>query len=77
MMILINKNIGMRIVLLILIAVAFCHTGYAQQKAKDKPNIIFIIADDLNDCVEGLGGHPQAKTPNMDRLAKQGVRFMN
>jgi arylsulfatase A-like enzyme len=72
-----NKYIEMKFALLILIAVAFCYTGYAQQKVKDKPNIIFIIADDLNDCVEGLGGHPQAKTPNMDRLAKQGVRFTN
>lgn len=42
-----------------------------------KPNIIIIIADDLNDSIEGMGGHPQAKTPHLDRLAGRGVRFQN
>lgn len=41
----------------------------------DRPNVIFIICDDLNDYVEGFGGHPNAVTPNMTRLAKSGVRF--
>jgi len=39
------------------------------------PNILFIAVDDLNDWVGHLGGHPQAKTPNIDRLARQGVSF--
>lgn len=42
-----------------------------------KPNILFIICDDLNDAITGFGGHPQAKTPNLDRLAKRGIRFTN
>ena len=33
--------------------------------------------DDLNDWVGCLGGHPQAKTPNLDRLAASGVLFDN
>jgi arylsulfatase A-like enzyme len=41
------------------------------------PNILVIVCDDLNDAVEGMGGHPQAKTPNIDRLMSQGVRFVN
>ncbi len=41
------------------------------------PNVLFIIADDLNDWVGWLGGHPQSRTPNMDRLAKLGMRFTN
>lgn len=45
--------------------------------AKGKPNVLFIVADDLRDYVGWMGGHPQAKTPNMDRLAKMGVRFTN
>ena len=45
--------------------------------AQDKPNVIFIITDDLNDYQGIFGGHPQAKTPNIDRLAESGVRFMN
>ncbi len=37
--------------------------------AAQKPNVLFIAIDDLNDWVGCLGGHPQAQTPNMDRLA--------
>lgn len=40
-----------------------------------KPNVLFIAIDDLNDWIGCLGGHPQAKTPNIDRLAKRGVLF--
>ena len=42
-----------------------------------KPNVLFIVADDLRDYAGWMGGHPQAKTPNMDRLAAMGMRFMN
>ena len=45
--------------------------------AADKPNILFIAIDDLNDWVGPLQGHPQVKTPNMDRLAKRGTTFTN
>ena len=45
--------------------------------AADKPDILFIAIDDLNDWVGPLGGHPQAKTPNIDRLAKMGMTFTN
>ena len=37
----------------------------------------FIAIDDLNDWTGLLGGHPQAKTPNLDRLMKRGVSFTN
>ncbi|MCP5518210.1 MAG: sulfatase [Verrucomicrobiales bacterium] len=42
-----------------------------------RPNVLFIAIDDLNDWVGPLGGHPQAQTPNMDRLAARGVTFLN
>lgn len=44
---------------------------------KTKPNVLFIAIDDLNDWVGCLGGHPQAITPNMDRLASQGTVFLD
>lgn len=47
------------------------------KKGKGSLNILTIICDDLNDSIEGMGGHPQAKTPNIDRLMKRGVRFTN
>ena len=42
-----------------------------------RPNVLMIIADDLNDWVGCLGGHPDAKTPNIDRLARRGLLFAN
>ena len=50
---------------------------YSESEASRKPNVVFIIADDLNDSINGFGGHPQAHTPNLNRLAKMGVRFTN
>jgi len=43
----------------------------------DAYDILFIAVDDLNDWVGYLGGHPQAITPNIDRLAARGLAFMN
>ena len=42
-----------------------------------KPNVLFIAVDDLNDWVGCMSGHPQTRTPNIDRLAKSGVLFTN
>jgi len=47
----------------------------APATAADRPNVLFIAVDDLNDWVGSLGGHPQAKTPNIDALAARGVNF--
>ncbi len=45
--------------------------------AADRPNVLFIAIDDLNHWVTHLGRNPQARTPNIDRLAKMGVTFRN
>lgn len=42
-----------------------------------KPNVLFIAIDDLNDWTGCLGGHPDVKTPHLDRLAQRGVLFAN
>jgi arylsulfatase A-like enzyme len=44
---------------------------------RTSPNVLFLAVDDLNDWVGCLGGHPQARTPNIDRLASRGVLFEN
>ena len=43
--------------------------------ASAKPNILFILADDLGYSDLGCYGAPVIQTPTIDRLAKQGVRF--
>ena len=49
--------------------------GHAQNAGR--PDVLFIAIDDLNDWVGVLGGHPQAKTPNIDALAARGMVFTN
>ena len=41
------------------------------------PYVVLIPVDDLNDWIGCLGGHPQTRTPNIDRLAARGVLFEN
>ena len=43
----------------------------------ERPNIIFILTDDQRWDAMGCAGHPWLKTPNMDRLAREGVMFRN
>ena len=42
-----------------------------------RPNILFIMADQMRADLMGCAGNPAAKTPNLDWLASQGVRFKN
>jgi len=44
---------------------------------ESRPNIIFILTDDQRYDAMGCAGHPFLKTPNMDRLAAEGVLFKN
>lgn len=48
----------------------------AEEKADSgQPHVLFIAVDDLNDWIGALGGHPQTRTPNLDRLFAEGVKF--
>jgi arylsulfatase A-like enzyme len=40
-----------------------------------RPNVLFLVIDDLNHWVGYLGRNPQTKTPNIDKLATRGVWF--
>ena len=42
-----------------------------------KPNIVFLLADDMGYADLSSYGSPDAKTPNIDRLAAEGVKFTN
>ncbi|WP_242091872.1 sulfatase family protein [Aestuariivivens sediminicola] len=52
-------------------------TGVSDQTGIEKPNIIFIYADDLGYGDVSAYGATEINTPNMDRLAQNGVRFTN
>lgn len=41
----------------------------------DSPNVLMIVLDDQNDWVGCLNGHPDTRTPNIDRLAQRGTLF--
>jgi N-acetylglucosamine-6-sulfatase len=51
-------------------------TGFAQGQ-EEPPNIVFILSDDHRWDALSYLGHPIAETPNMDRLAQEGVIFEN
>jgi N-sulfoglucosamine sulfohydrolase len=53
--------------------VLMCWVTYAQ--ANEKPNMVFILADDMNRDTWGVYGSVDCKTPNIDQLAGEGLRF--
>jgi iduronate 2-sulfatase len=65
-----------KVVLFFLLALLAFENSYSQSN-KLKRNVLFIICDDLNDYQGIFGGHPQAKTLNIDKLAASSVQFVN
>ena len=61
------------LVSLILATICLAPSSQAEER---KPNILLLLSDDLNTALSGFG-HPQCKTPQLDALAKRGVRFEN
>ncbi|TRX66429.1 sulfatase [Carboxylicivirga sp. M1479] len=67
-----KRTVNLFCLLLLLI-----HQACQQPTMVKQPNVLFIAIDDLNDWTSSLGGHPQAITPNLDRLAQMGTTFTN
>lgn len=76
-----TKTVEFAIFILFLGLIVSCSSVPKENQDKTegkKPyNVLFIFADDLNASVEGFGGQPQTLTPNIDKLASEGVRFTN
>jgi len=64
------------ILFIALIVVVLNQAARCEAAKASKLNVLFLICDDLN-CDLGCYGHPQVKSPNIDRLAKNGVQFQN
>lgn len=62
----------MRLIAVLLPVMTLSGRTFAQTQ---RPNIIFIITDDQRADWLGVAGHPSLKTPNIDRLAREGTRF--
>jgi arylsulfatase A len=61
--------------IIFLLLVAFFSVNVIAQKAAKQPNIILILADDLGYGDIGAYGQQKVKTPNLDRMAKEGMKF--
>ena len=60
-------------IILLLLSAAIASSA----RAADRPNIIFILMDDMRwDCMS-IAGHPFLKTPNLDRIGREGAHFKN
>ena len=70
-----HKRIGQASFLIVMLSASLLPASFTQgQTSVRRPNVLFIAVDDLRNDL-GCYGHPQVKTPNIDRLAARGVRF--
>jgi hypothetical protein len=58
-------------------SLAFLSPGALAEEETEPVNVLLIVLDDLNYHGGPLGGHPQAETPHIDKLAQNGVLFTN
>ncbi|HXH99615.1 MAG TPA: sulfatase [Sphingobacteriaceae bacterium] len=68
-----NRSILIYTVFIVLI----CNTKVLAQKTLQVPNIVLIIGDDIGINDFGCYGNKSVKTPNIDRIAREGLRFTN
>ena len=66
-----------KLVVLVMLIVAGIGLAHSNQQRHARPNIVFILIDDLRWDELGIAGHPFLKTPNIDRIGKEGALFRN
>lgn len=71
-----RKLVAVPVVVMLMI-LAVIGSGQSSQQQQRRPNIIFILVDDLRWDELGIAGHPFLKTPHIDRIGKEGAFFRN
>jgi len=71
------KSTIARFAFAIVLFVLACWFSCSPLVAAEKPNIIFLLTDDQTALAAGCYGNTEIQTPNIDRLARDGVRFSN
>lgn len=61
----------------LLFLAALCFAAFTARAETKRPNVLFILCDDIRWNAMSCAGHPTLKTPNIDRIAHEGVRFSN
>lgn len=71
------KQILVTTAALLVLAFVSCSLAQPPLRQTARPNIVFILIDDLRWDELGIAGHPFIKTPHIDRIAREGARFRN
>ena len=72
-----NKRMKSLVQIVVVLVIWIIPTVHTSAQEADKPNILFIAIDDMNDWIGPLGGLSICKTPNLDKLAAQSMVFEN
>ena len=72
-----NQTIIVRTIACAILSLAFGQSALAKSDTADRPNLLFFYIDDQRNTTLGCMGDPIVQTPNIDRLANQGVLFRN
>jgi arylsulfatase A-like enzyme len=71
------RTLLIAVLALALAATGGCRRGSERRTTAARPNVLFILLDDLRSDAVGFAGHPHLATPHIDRIANEGVRFRN
>ena len=69
------KNLTFYSLVVIAIFSSFSCSQKKQEQKTDQPNVVLIFVDDMGYGDLGCYGHPNIKTPNIDNMADEGIRF--